>query len=184
VLGAIAEILKAAIRTSVFDPNKRKISFIKAGEKAPPQKKKNTTGKLSAAPDWQMLVDLGKQLKFPNHIAVTNLRPDIVIFSNEKKIIILLELTVSWEENIEAANERKRGKYEALVNTCREQGWNATCEPIEVGARGFIGDSLCKTLSKLGFAGTNKKKAIQAIIKKTEDATRWLWMKRNEPWHK
>ena len=184
VLGVIAEILKTAIRTSVFDTNKKEVKFIKAGDKAPPQKKKNRTGKLSAAPDWQMLADLGKQLKFPIHIAATNLRPDIVIFSNQKKIIIMLELTVSWEENIETANERKREKYGDLVNECREQGWHATCEPIEVGARGFIGGSLCKTLSKLGFTGLNKKKAIQAIIKKTEDATRWLWIKRSEPWHK
>ena len=40
VLGVIVDTLNTAIRTSVFDPNKRSINFIKAGDKAPPQKKK------------------------------------------------------------------------------------------------------------------------------------------------
>ena len=29
--------------------------------------------------DWQMVTDLGGMMYFPQHIAITNLRPDIVV---------------------------------------------------------------------------------------------------------
>lgn len=54
--------------------------------------------KFVTAPDWQLKVDVGKQLKFPETIAVTTLRPDVV----------LLELTDPWEDRMEEAYERKR----------------------------------------------------------------------------
>ncbi len=57
----------------------------------------------------------------------------------------MLELTVPWEERIEEANERKRAKYQELVEECRERGWRTFYEPIEVGCRGFAGRSLAKS---------------------------------------
>ncbi|KAK0149611.1 hypothetical protein N1851_009641 [Merluccius polli] len=57
--------------------------------------------------DWQMKADLGKQLRFPEHIVETTLlRPDIVLFSDSTKQVVLLDLTVPWEERMEEANER------------------------------------------------------------------------------
>ena len=52
------------------------------------------------AQDWGLKVDLGKQLKFPGKVAVTTLRPDMVLLSEASKQVILLELTVPWEERI------------------------------------------------------------------------------------
>ncbi|XP_064193957.1 uncharacterized protein LOC135256013 [Anguilla rostrata] len=60
--------------------------------------------------DWQLLVDLERQLKFPNHIAGTTLRPDIVLVSESTKQAVLLELTVPWEDRLEEAVERKLSK--------------------------------------------------------------------------
>ena len=47
------------------------------------------------------------QLRFPEHIVETTLRPDIVLFSDSTKQVVLLDLTVPWEERMEEANERK-----------------------------------------------------------------------------
>ncbi|XP_058485986.1 uncharacterized protein LOC131459868 [Solea solea] len=58
------------------------------------------------------------------------------------KQIVLLELTVPWEDRIEEANERKRAKYAALVEECQRNRWRARCHPTEVGCRGFAGQSL------------------------------------------
>ncbi|CAC5362581.1 unnamed protein product [Mytilus coruscus] len=86
----------------------------KEGEKG--QKKSvEGSGLLGTATDWQMLVDLKQKLQFPPQIAVTNQRPDIVIWSASTKQAILLELTVPWEERIEDANERKRLKNQDLL---------------------------------------------------------------------
>ena len=67
-------------------------------------KKKTTntipTGLLGEAKSWEMRVDLGKQLVFPD-VVHTNLRPDIVIWSQSPRRMILVELTVPWEERTE-----------------------------------------------------------------------------------
>eukprot|EP00066_Takifugu_rubripes_P027132 XP_011616398.1 PREDICTED: uncharacterized protein LOC105418502 [Takifugu rubripes] len=182
VLKAVAESIALAISTSKrHHAPKKAISFIKAGERprAGPQ---ITTGLLHTATDWQLHVDLGKQLLFPQHIATTSLRPDMIITSEASKHLIMLELIVPWEERIEEANERKRAKYQELVEECRGRGWRTFYEPIEVGCRGFAGRSLCKAFGRLGITGTAKKRAIKAASEAAERATRWLWLKKADPW--
>ena len=44
-------------------------------------------------------------------VAITTLRPDIVLTSVASKQVILLELTVPWEDRMEEANERKRTHF-------------------------------------------------------------------------
>lgn len=182
VLKAVAESIALAISISKrHQAPKKAVPFVKAGERpwACPQ---TTTGLLHTAPDWQLHVDLGKQLRFPHHIAVTSLRPDMIIISEASKHLIMLELTVPWEDRIEEANERKRAKYQELVEDCRGRGWRTFYEPIEVGCRGFAGRSLCKVLGRLGVTGAAKKKAIKSASEAAEKATRWLWLKRADPW--
>ena len=81
------------------------MKFIKSGKKL--CSKANTRTKwLSTANDWQFEVDIGKQLKFPEQITKTFLRPDIVIFSNSTKQI-MSELTILWDDHIEEFYERE-----------------------------------------------------------------------------
>ncbi|TWW71596.1 hypothetical protein D4764_16G0000930 [Takifugu flavidus] len=90
VLKAVAESIALAISTSKHHhAPKKAISFIKAGERprAGPQ---ITTGLLHTATDWQLHVDLGKQLLFPQHIVTTSLRPDMIIISEASKHLIML----------------------------------------------------------------------------------------------
>ena len=88
-------------------------------------------GLLATARDWQLKVDLGRQLKFPENIAVTTLRPDMVLVSETTRQVVLLELTVPWEDRMEEAFERKRAKYEELAGECQNRGWRTRCNPIE-----------------------------------------------------
>ncbi|KAI4902386.1 hypothetical protein NFI96_019477, partial [Prochilodus magdalenae] len=64
----------------------------------------------------------------------------MVLMSETTRQVILLELTVSWEGQMEEAFERKRAKYEELASVCRSKGWRTCCDPIEVGCRGFRGN--------------------------------------------
>lgn len=71
--------MSAAIKScTLLHPTKNLIRFVKAGEQTK-QVPKETVGLLSSARDWQLIVDLGKQLKFPAHISATSLRPDVII---------------------------------------------------------------------------------------------------------
>ena len=47
---------------------------------------------------------------FPSEIAISNLRPDVLLVSRKTKQLVLVEMTVPWEERMEKANERKKTK--------------------------------------------------------------------------
>lgn len=49
--------------------------------------------------------------------------------------VVLLELTVPWEDQMEEAFERKRAKYEQLVGDCQSREWRIRSEPIEGAER-------------------------------------------------
>ena len=100
-LKVIANEVTKAMRASNHQPGKKlkQINFIKAGEKIQ-RKRREKTNLLSSADDWQLIVDLETQLKFPRHIAVTSLKPDLILHSDNTKPCIIWELTVSWEEYI------------------------------------------------------------------------------------
>ena len=102
--------------------------FVTAGQVG---KKCPKVGRTSVlAPGWSMRTDLDKQLRFPFDITVTTLRPDIVLWSTSEKRVLLVELTVPWEQNIQEAYERKKARYADLVAECQEKGWRATTYPV------------------------------------------------------
>lgn len=171
---AVAEGLASAINSSKHHRSPQNaITFIKAEEK-PQAQANSTTGLLHTASDWQLQADLGKELAFLQHIATTSLRQDIIITSETSKQLIMLELTMPWEECVEEANKRKHAKYQELVEECRDKGWKTVYEPIEVGCRGFAGRSLCKVLTQLSIRGVEKKRDIKSASEATEKTTRWL----------
>ena len=129
-----------------------------------------------------MRVDLEKKLHFPE-VVHTNLRPDIVLWSNQGKKVIAIELTVPWEERCDEAHERKACKYAQLMEECRQKGWSAWLFPVEVGCRGFPAKSLWRTLTALGITGRDRKQAVQAVSEAAEKASSWIWLRRgNQSW--
>jgi hypothetical protein len=58
----------------------------------------------------------------PPDVLVTTQRPDLVILNRDTKTIDILELTISFEKNIEAANARKSARYEDLCSDLRSTG--------------------------------------------------------------
>lgn len=72
-----------------------------------------------------MRADLKKQLKFPEEIAHTSLRPDIVLWSKDTKQVVIMERMVPWEERIEEAYECKLKKSQALILESQQNGWKA-----------------------------------------------------------
>ncbi|XP_071400827.1 uncharacterized protein [Centroberyx affinis] len=184
VLKVIAEAMSAGVEWAKWSrPSKHAIAFIRGGEHPKPSAK-TSAGILASARDWQLLVDLerqGQATEFPQPPTST-LRPDIVLLSESTKQAVLLELTVPWEDCLEEAFERKLAKYEGLVSSCQQAGWRARCLPIEVGCGGFAARSLSRAFSFLGIEGARRIRAILSTTEAAERASRWLWLKRGEPW--
>ena len=71
------------------------ISFVREGKN--PKKRETVSARshlLNGGYDWQVKTDLDEKLIFPPNIAITNLRPDIIVWSDDEKKVLLVELTV------------------------------------------------------------------------------------------
>ena len=158
------------------------IAFVGAGARPAARARGNPQNLLSGAADWKVLVDLRQILVFPDHITKTRLRPDIVLWSDSTRRLVVGELTVPLESNVLAAHERKSRKYEDLVLECERAGWRTHFFAVEVGCRGFPTSSLSKFLSSLGLAGRRKSQWVDKICDKAESASFWVWCKRAHPW--
>ena len=95
------------------------IKSVKAGTKFSKYTKRVHSGLLHLTADWKLLSDLGDKLVFPSFIAITRLRPDIVLFSTSIKTVIILELTCLCEENMEEWHQKKFFKYRPLTTSIR-----------------------------------------------------------------
>ena len=108
------------------------------------------------------------------------MRPDLIVTNEEKRIIKLIELTVCWEDNIDNAHERKMKRYDDLVDHYLEEGVDAECITIEIGARGFIGNRLRKLLKRVRMNAKDTRTLNNMIQKKSEERSFWIWLKRND----
>ena len=62
-----------------------------------------------------ILADLTDHYQFPPSLAPSDLRPDLVVYSELTRTAIIIELTVCFETNFKEAKERKKLKYSELV---------------------------------------------------------------------
>ncbi|KAJ8010150.1 hypothetical protein DPEC_G00071990 [Dallia pectoralis] len=158
------------------------LNFIPEGEKRPNYRPiRPETGQLATARDWKMLADLGQQLNFPPEIAVTTLRPDLVLWSPSLKSVYIIELTVPWESSTEEAYELKKLRYTDLAADAQQRGWRAKIYPVEVGCRGFVASSTTRLLKDLGICGQALRQTVRAVSEAAERSSHWIWIKRKDP---
>ena len=153
---------------------KRRIQFVKAGEKCDKQTLQQESY-LSTAKDWKLSVDLKGGLRIPLGVCSTNLRPDIIIVSSKTKQMGIVELTVPMEDRIEISGELKRSKYEKIVTEGRQNGWKVRCWSVEVGCRGFPATSMSAFFKDIGYHGGQRKKVVEKVGSIAENASKSLW---------
>ena len=180
VLSELASILSSFIKALPPTPPKRliKLAFVKAGKSVSKSKVK-PTGILHLASDWVIVSDLQNSYIFPGHIALTSLRPDIVVFSNPLKRVILIELTCPCEENMESWHSIKLTKYSALVESILLNGWCVDLFAIEVRARGYCSRSATTCLKRLGFGNKLAFSTAKTLGQKSMESSFYIWLARN-----
>lgn len=124
MLKPVVKVISKGISSSRVRTTTCAIVFVKAGEYLQAEHKKAEI--LATTQDWQLLVDLEKQLSFPLHIVSITLRPDSLLVSEVTKNITTVDLTEPWKDHMKEAHERKRTKYGQLVIDYHTQGWKAT----------------------------------------------------------
>ena len=107
-----------------------------------PGKRTPPVGILHYASGWVVLADFNSNYCFPVHIAFTQLRLDIIIFSNSLGKVILIDLTCPCEENMQSWHGTRINKYLALKTVIESNGWCVELFAVEVGARGYFPKSV------------------------------------------
>ena len=130
---------------------------------------------LDQAKDWKLEVDLDRQLKIPEDIISTRLRPDMIMYSRSSKQIAIAELTVPIEERVEISNELKRSKYAELEDAGRLNGWSVKIWAVEVGSRGFPAASMATFLKQVGCKGGERRQILKQLGSEAEQASATLW---------
>lgn len=82
-----------------------------------------------------------------------------MLVSGVTKDIAMLELTVLF----------------ALF--AQKQGGREKCFLVELGCRGFVGQSFCRACTVDDIIGEKRRRPIRNITEATEKALKWLWMK-------
>ena len=117
---------------------------------------------------------------FPHHITPTNLRPDIVWWSDQQRELYIFELTISYETCMSEARERKRSKYQDLLEAGRAAGYRSKLLTVEVGSRGMLSPS---DLEPLSSAIDCPRSAIEtlcsSVIRTTLLESFRIWCSRN-----
>ena len=123
----------------------KKIHFVPESNSTKSKKSRKTDHSiLHRAADFIFDVDLDKHLKYPIHIAVSDRRPDIVVYSNSLKFVLHIEVTAPCEQRFKESNVKKDFTYginSELELKCRDNGWKVLCFPVEVGAQGYAAKS-------------------------------------------
>ena len=134
--------------------------------------------------DYTVVADLGIELSylFPPQLAISDLRPDITIFSQLQKEAMLIELTVCTEVSYEAAQHRKTAKYLELASEVEANGFNSKLITLEVGSRGLVCTKgfqrLCETIS----GGKRRwRQLLQDVSSAAIRGSYGIWTSRNHP---
>ncbi|XP_060076611.1 uncharacterized protein LOC132556244 [Ylistrum balloti] len=154
------------------------INFVRSGETTN-KKAVHQGGILDGANSWEMRVDLGQRLVFPE-VVQTNLRPDILLWSQQGRKMVMIEPTVHWEDRCQEAHERKKGKCADLADDVRAKGWSVWVLPVEMGCRGFPAQSMWRMFSTLGIQGRDPRAAVQRLSTTAEKSSSWLWWRRED----
>ena len=71
-------------------------------------------------------------------LLVSDLGPDIVLWSDEQRQVRLDELTVCFNTSFDNATERKRCNYNDLSEEIKRMGYECDVITLQVGLRGFV----------------------------------------------
>lgn len=137
-------------------------TWVKEGASAKPHSKKVMPRGVAPGAKWDTFVDLPNspnenKPEYPDwftEIAGTGKasRPDLLVFSLERKEIYMFELTCPDERRIDTSQDTKERKYRHLCELFVQVGWTPHLHTMEVGTRGFVAHSVQRVCRVLGLS--------------------------------
>ncbi|MGH0168675.1 UNVERIFIED_CONTAM: hypothetical protein FKN15_054981 [Acipenser sinensis] len=93
--------------------------------------------------------------------STTRFLRDIGFSGQESQRIVLVELTVPWEDAVDEVYEMKKLWYAQLATEAEQRGWRVQVYPLEVGCRGFVAHSTTWFLRDIGFSGQESQRIVE-----------------------
>ena len=107
----------------------------------------------------------------------TTLRPDIVVWDDIRKRLLLVELTVCFETMFVDAAERKRAKYEELKQRAATAGYWT----LEVWSRGIVNNNgLASLRSQIAMRERHLGLLLQSLSQEVVEQSYQIWYKRHK----
>lgn len=186
IAGALIEQLRLHNNNNKTNTDKEWIAFKSTTGKyvKPSQKLKNETS-FTKVKDWKLLWDEDQfPVQFPQHIFNTSERPDIVVWSENLKEVILIELTCGDESNFSDQVVRKEARYNReLIPGIESNGWKAKLFTVEIGCRGFWHHTVPALFNYFGLAKRKKKQALDEAALVALRCSYTIWLARdNRKW--
>ena len=103
-----------------------------------------------------------------------------MLVSSSTDAIILVELTVPWEDRLQYSNALKADKYADLSMDPEVKEYQTDRFPMEVGAKGVVGRSTYTFLPKIGLSNRERTKAMTRMSEAAETASFWIWHMRGQ----
>jgi len=182
VLRNIVDFLKDFITKLPPKPAKKihRIRFVAEGRDVVKKTGQTQHGILHLTSDWHLTADIAptNNYVFPPALALTLQRPDILLYSQSLKRVVLIELTCPCEERFEASQKYKLATYRNLIEQIKGNGWGVDYFPIEVGARGYCSTSVRRALSCLGLSSRQTKTLMKTISFTSMKASFVIWLAR------
>lgn len=104
--------------------------------------------------DWHMVAHLKEFLRE----IMTATRPDIVLWFAVDGSVLMIKLTISWEEET-------RGNTSSMPSL-QQSGWKSRVYPVEIGSGGFV---LVQLLRIAGMTGTSLEREVRGLGQKAEN---------------
>jgi hypothetical protein len=129
---------------------------------------------------YKVIVDL------PNHsyerppFLVSNLRPDLVMWSDRDKTCYLIELTICFDTNPKGAEGRKSRRYVDLAEYITSLGFSCHVIPLQVGSWGFIDlDSFAPLKDLLSITAKDFHSCLIQLAADAIIGSFHIWSRRN-----
>ena len=119
----------------------------------------------------------------PPNVLPTSQRPDLVLIDDIQKRILVMELTIPFEQNIKDAHDRKMHKYGSLMADLTTAGYKTELYCVEIGSRGLItSDNSTRLNYVFKFTGSKiRKSEVRSLSKTALLCSYALWNCRHEP---
>ena len=129
--------------------------------------------------DWILLVDVKGDYVFSFQLALTEVHPDIALFSKSSNRAVLLELTCPCKENIESWHSQKVNKHTPLAKVIEDNKCIVDLFAAEAGAWEYSSSSISTCLKRLGFNDKTVQKTTKCLNCIYMKASFNIWLARN-----